>query len=114
MDIESIILLAKAGFSADDIRSMMSHSQTPAQPVKQMQTPAQPVQQMQTPAQPVQQMQTPAIDNQLLSGLMNSITGLQNAIQAQAIFYTQQPQMLSGAQMADDALASIVLPSNNS
>ena len=91
--IESILVLSKAGFSAGDIKAMLSLRS-------------------QTPAQPVQQMQTPAIDNQLLSGLMHSITGLQNAIQSQAIFNSLQPQIPNGAQKADDALASIVLPGN--
>ena len=43
---------------------------------------------------------------------MHSITGLQNAIQSQAIFNSLQPQITNGAQKADDALASIVLPGN--
>ena len=67
--------------------------------------------QPQTQPQPQPQPQ-PGIDNNLLTGLMHSITGLQNAIQSQAIFNSLQPPVLNGAQKADDALASIVLPGN--
>ena len=87
MDINDILILAKAGFTAEQIREMANQPQPQPQP-------------------------QPGIDNNLLAGLMHSITGLQNAIQSQAIFNSLQPQIPNGAQKADDALASIVLPGN--
>ena len=101
MDFNDILILAKAGFTAEQIREMAN------QPQPQPQPPPQPQPQTQTPPQP-----QPGIDNNLLAGLMHSITGLQNAIQSQAIFNSLQPQISNGAQKADDALASIVLPGN--
>ena len=91
MDFNDILILAKAGFTADQIREMANQPQTQPQPQPQPQ---------------------PGIDNNLLTGLMHSIAGLQNAIQSQAIFNSLQPQVPNGAQKADDALASIVLPGN--
>ena len=85
MDFNDILILAKAGFTAEQIREMANQPQPQPQP---------------------------AIDSNLLTGLMHSITGLQNAIQSQAIFNSLQPQVANGAQKADDALASIVLPGN--
>ena len=89
MDFNDILILAKAGFTAEQIREMANQPQPQPQPQTQ-----------------------PGIDNNLLTGLMHSITGLQNAIQSQAIFNSLQPQIQNGAQKADDALASIVLPGN--
>ena len=85
MDINDILILAKAGFTAEQIREMANQPQPQPQP-------------------------QPGIDNNLLTGLIHSISGLQNAIQSQAIFNSLQPQIPNGAQKADDALASIVLP----
>ena len=85
MDINDILILAKAGFPAEQIREMANQPQPQPQP---------------------------GIDNNLLTRLIHSISGLQNAIQSQAIFNSLQPQIPNGAQKADDALASIVLPGN--
>ena len=87
MDFNDILILAKAGFTAEQIREMANQPQPQPQP-------------------------QPGIDNNLLTGLIHSISGLQNAIQSQAIFNSLQPQIPNGAQKADDALASIVLPGN--
>ena len=121
MDFNDILILAKAGFTAEQIREMSNQPQTQPQPQPQPQPQTQP--QTQPQPQPQTQPQTQpqpqpqpqpqsGIDNNLLAGLMHSITGLQNAIQSQAIFNSLQPQIPNGAQKADDALASIVLPGN--
>ena len=89
MDFNDILILLKAGFTAEQLREMVN------QPQPQTQTQPQ-----------------PGIDNNLLTGLIHSISSLQNAIQSQAIFNSLQPQIPNGAQKADDALASIVLPGN--
>ena len=115
MDFNDILILAKAGFTAEQIREMTNQPQPQPQPLPQPQTQTQtqhqPQTQNQTQPQPQPQPQ-PGIDNNLLTGLIHSISGLQNAIQSQAIFNSLQPQIPNGAQKADDALASIVLPGN--
>ena len=93
MKFEDILILAKAGFTAEQI-SKISQLHQLSQPVQ----PVQPVQ----PAQPVQPVQPVQPENDFAAQLAR----LTAAIQANGILGSAQPKQ----ETAEDILASIINP----
>lgn len=97
MEMQDILTLARAGFTAQQIAalSQISHpaQQQPAQPEPQPQPKPEP--------QPQQQPQTPEVDP-----ILAALGDIKSAINAQAIASTQQPKEPD----AFDALAAIINP----
>ena len=93
---DDILVLARAGFSAQQIGALNS-IQTPVQT-----TPVQPVQT--APVQPVQTTPQPVTTTNQNSG--DTLTQILNAIQSNAINQTSQPVR----QTTDDILAEIINP----
>ena len=94
---ENVLVLAKAGFTAQQIAGLSMLASQPAQPVQSVQ-PAQPVQPVQ-PAQPVQPVQ-PA--DPVLAELQK-LTGL---VQGSNIMNVNQPKVKT----AEEILAEIINP----
>ncbi len=95
---DDILILAKAGFTAQQIGALNNVGMQPVTPVQTVQQqPVTPVQTVQQPVTPVQTVQTP--QNDMLSQIMAQL-------QTNAINTTQQPQQ----QTTDDILASIINP----
>lgn len=90
---DDILVLARAGFTAQQIGALNS-IQTPVQPT---------VQTAQTPIQPVQTTPQP-VTNANQNG--DTLTQILNAIQSNAINQTSQP----ARQTTDDILAEIINP----
>lgn len=90
MTQNDILMLAKAGFTAQQIAAL---NQVNASPVMTQTTPATQGAQQLSPAQP-------------LDAMSQQIAALTQAVQANGILQTQQPK----AQTADDVLAEIINP----
>lgn len=100
---DDILVLARAGFSAQQIGALNS-IQTPVQNgVQPTQTPVQPVQ---TPVQPVQTMVQPVQTTPVANQNNDTLSQILNAIQTNAINQTSQPVR----QSTDDILAEIINP----
>lgn len=121
MDLNSIIALAQAGFTKDQIMQLAT-TQQPQQPIQQpMQQPViqQPVVQQPVVQQPMQQpvMQQPVVQQPVMQQtpqpdpfqqLFEQMTGIKQAIQQNNI---ASSQITGGApQTTDDILASIIQP----
>lgn len=96
MEMQDILTLARAGFTAQQIAALSQISH-PTQP-----EPApQPTQQPQPEQQPQPQPQTPEVDP-----ILAALGDIKSAINAQAIANTQQPKETT----AYDTLAAIINP----
>ena len=110
MDINDIVTLAKAGFTAEQIAKMntMQTQQTPPQTQPptppQTQPPTPPQTQPPTPQQT--QPPTPPPTPSPMDALMAQVMNLTNAIQANALGNTSMPT----PENADDILATIIDP----
>lgn len=91
---DDILVLARAGFTAQQIGALNSVSATPVPTATQA---------VQTPVQPTQTVQTTPVATQ--NG--DTLTQILNAIQSNAINQTSQPVR----QSTDDILAKIINPS---
>jgi DNA-binding transcriptional MerR regulator len=110
---DDILILAKAGFNAQQIAALNAigsqvQMQQPQQQM-QMQQPQQqmqqPQQQMQQPQQP-QQMQQPQQQGATINDVLNSLDGLTKTFQNGFLLNSQQPKQVT----AEDILAEIINP----
>lgn len=115
MTIEQITTLVNAGFTKDEIMEMTAQAQEPAQKQEPAQEPAQ----KQEPAQEPPQKQEPAQKQQEISladviksnqQVMENITKLTAAVQANAIRTAVQPNGVQPEYTADQAIAEIIAP----
>lgn len=105
---DDILILAKAGFNAQQIAALNaigSQVQPQQQPQQQMQMqqpqqPQQPQQQMQ------QQMQQPQQQGATINDVLNSLDGLTKTFQNGFLLNSQQPKQVT----AEDILAEIINP----
>lgn len=108
---DDILILAKAGFNAQQIAALnaIGSQMQPQQPQQQMQM-QQPQQQMQQPQQqmqiqqPQQQMQQP--QGATINDVLNSLDGLTKTFQNGFLLNSQQPKQVT----AEDILAEIINP----
>ena len=113
MTIEQITTLVNAGFTKDEIMAMTAPAQEPAQKQEptQKQDPAQEPTQKQEPAQEPKQQEISLADviksNQQV---MENITKLTAAVQANAIRTAVQPNGVQPEYTADQAIAEIIAP----
>ena len=110
---DDILILAKAGFNAQQIAALNAiGSQMQPQQQMQMQQPQQqmqqPQQQMQQPQQQMQQMQQPQQQPQgaTINDVLNSLDGLTKTFQNGFLLNSQQPKQVT----AEDILAEIINP----
>ena len=94
---DDILILAKAGFNAQQIAALNAIG-SQMQPQQQMQQPQQQMQQMQ---QPQQQPQGATIND-----VLNSLDGLTKTFQNGFLLSSQQPKQVT----AEDILAEIINP----
>ena len=106
MNINDVIALARAGYTRDEIAALAKSAEQQPQPAPEQQPQPAPEQQPQ-PA-PEQQPQ-PAYD--FLTLLSEKIDGLSSAIKASNILNSQMPEVKR--ETAQDALASIIIPTYN-
>lgn len=109
LNIEQVVTLLNAGFSADEIRAMEQRASAPVQPAQDpASNPTQPAQDpASAPAQPVQDpAATPAQPVTDMAAILQRIAELTAAVQANGIANSQQPKQPDRA----DVLASIILP----
>ena len=108
---DDILILAKAGFNAQQIAALNAiGSQMQPQQQMQMQQPQQQMQ-MQQPQQQMQQMQQPQQPQQQPQGatindVLNSLDGLTKTFQNGFLLNSQQPKQVT----AEDILAEIINP----
>jgi hypothetical protein len=116
---DDILILAKAGFNAQQIAALNAiGSQMQPQQQQQMQI-QQPQQQMQQPQQqmqiqqpqqqmqqPQQQMQQPQQQGATINDVLNSLDGLTKTFQNGFLLNSQQPKQVT----AEDILAEIINP----
>ena len=100
---ENVLVLAKAGFTAQQIAGLSMLAGQPAQPVQPAQ-PAQPVQPVQ-PAQPAQPVQ-PAQPAQPVDPVLAELQKLTGLVQGSNIMNVNQPKV----QTAEEILAEIINP----
>ena len=104
MNIEDVLALVKAGFSREEITTMLQpNTATAPAPVQEPEPAPQPApqpvpQQAQEPAQPT------------MSDIMNGIARLTSAVQANAIAQSVMPGNTQNAPTAEDMLAEIIRP----
>lgn len=116
MKLEDILILAKAGFTAEQIAALTNEA-APAQPAapEQSAAPAQPAAPA-APAQPAapaapapapaQELPRPSDPNEGYKQMMDAISELSSTIKASNIMGSSQPAQ----QSVDDILASIINP----
>jgi len=109
---DDILILAKAGFNAQQIAALNAiGSQVQPQQQMQIQQPQQqmqmqqPQQQMQI-QQPQQQMQQPQQQGATINDVLNSLDGLTKTFQNGFLLNSQQPKQVT----AEDILAEIINP----
>lgn len=120
MTIEQITTLVNAGFTKEEIMSMTAPSQEPAAPAQQtVQEPAQQTAQQtaQEPAQTQHTAQEPAQQEFSLADViksnqvvMENISKLTAAVQANAIRTAVQPNGVQPEYTAEQAIAEIIAP----
>ena len=109
-NIEHVVALINAGFSADEIRAMQQAPADPAAPVAHADpaatadptAPADPA----APAAPADPVDPAATAD--MAAVLQSIAALTAAVQANGIATSQQPKQPDRA----DVLASIIVPNN--
>lgn len=114
MNIEQITALVNAGFTKDEIMAMAAPAQEPAAPV-QAQEPAQEPAQAQAQAQhaaqePAQQEISLADVIKSNQAVMENISKLTAAVQANAIRTAVQPNGVQPDYTAEQAIAEIIAP----
>ena len=106
---ENVLVLAKAGFTAQQIAGLSMLAGQPAQPAQPVQ-PVQPVQPAQPsqPSQPVQPVQPaqPAQPAQPVDPVLAELQKLTGLVQGSNIMYVNQPKV----QTAEEILAEIINP----
>ena len=103
---DDILILAKAGFNAQQIAALNAIG-SQMQPQQQMQQPQQQMQMQQPqqqPQQPQQQMQQP--QGATINDVLNSLDGLTKTFQNGFLLNSQQPKQVT----AEDILAEIINP----
>lgn len=107
MNMQDILALARAGFSRDEINTMLQQgSSTPApEPVPEPVPEPTPQPTPQPAPQPAQEPAQPT-----MSDIMNGIARLTSAVQANAIAQSVIPGAQQNAPTAEDMLAEIIRP----
>lgn len=109
---DDILILAKAGFNAQQIAALnaIGSQVQPQQPQQQMQQPQQQMQiqqpQQQMQIQQPQQMQQPQQQGATINDVLNSLDGLTKTFQNGFLLNSQQPKQVT----AEDILAEIINP----
>lgn len=108
MNINDILQLSQAGFTAEQIQALVPYLSQPAQPAQNAQ-PAQHAQNAQ-PAQNAQNVQDMnSMDfNQYIQNIQKSIDNLNQTMQANAVKLSTMPE--TKEQSTDEILASIINP----
>lgn len=109
MNINDVIALARAGYTRDEIAAL-AKSAAPEQPQPSPEQQPQPAPEQQpTPEQPQPAPEQPVYN--FLTLLSEKIDGLSGAIKAANILNSQMPEVKR--ETAQDALASIIIPTYN-
>lgn len=116
--LNDILELVRAGFSKQEIMDLLvkeQHTPTPAQEQPQP-APEHVAESAQKPAPPAESAQQPAQDqpqpdfNRFLTLIRGEFDDMKRAMQVQNINTAVQPKTKSIDDLADDALASIIMP----